>query len=184
MPILTKAMNEIALKDLVKQIKKLPRGSFISIKGYQSKNGEVADYLINHSPYYDKIMVNSANNVESEWKKVKCLQHDDLTDSEKWSVAFQFREDFLKRSESNEPEARFEVVTKGVQSHNGQIYLHGLIVGKKVIKVGTKKKERNYRSALTEYKDRLRKKLTVSRFRMFKLDRNFDEIVMGGMSLK
>ena len=150
-----------------KAVAKSPTGvSFVSIKGYTNKEGEVADHVFNIGADYGK----------AKEADIKFLQELDLTKGE-WKsdmVTMAKAKAELIKSLTNPDEVRSQAqadaythICKGVKVHNetGVLYVYGNRVSK-VVHVEGNYPVKNSRP-LTVAKDELRKLLKTGKFRQF-----------------
>jgi hypothetical protein len=158
-------------EQFVVELAKLRSSStFLSIKGYRSESGEVADYnIIFHMSYENALR-------KSILALGVCVPADDLEAQAKEELITSFSNSLKKIDEKSIEEiddayTRFKDsdgnYIKGCKLHtqSNTLHLYGLVVHKRVIISGTYK-ERN-RRPLTIAKDNLKKYCPVNKFRQF-----------------
>ena len=144
--------------------------SFVSVKNYENKQGEIANYLFNLGINYEK----------SVKQDIETLQNLDVTtlkdvkssviDLEKAKV--ELINAFIKPNE-NRSNAQIDAYTqigiKGMKVHNetGLLYIYGFLQNKTVVTPSTEPYKVVNSSVLTIAKNELRKLLKTSNFRMF-----------------
>lgn len=144
--------------------------SFVSVKNYENKQGEIANYLFNLGINYEK----------SVKQDIETLQNLDVTTltNVKSSVSdlaiakAQLIESFIKPNE-NKSNAQIDAYTqigiKGMKVHNvnGLLYIYGFLQNKTVITPSTEPYKEVKSSTITIAKNELKKLLKTSKFRMF-----------------
>jgi hypothetical protein len=140
--------------------------TFLTLKGYRSETGEVADYSLVFNMSYKNALRRSILELD------KFIPSNPLEETAKKELMHSFSKSL---SSSNEEKHYEQVkdgdgnVIKGIKIHkeSGTLHLYGLIVHKKVIMPGEKKIVNH--KELTVIKNKLRANLPVSKFRQFKL---------------
>lgn len=175
-------------KQFVAELKKIrPSSTFLTLKGYQSKSGEVADYSIVFHINYKNALISSINTLNSfvpnneieEQAKQDCLDSFNKSIQNIESIQIENIQDGYSRffDENNQ-------YIKGIKLHNktNTLHLYGFVVHKKIIKQGNFKKSNS--SPLTIAKNKLRNMCKVSKFRQFRIiPDQLDSISVEGLHL-
>lgn len=149
-----------------------PSSTFLSLKGYRSESGELADYQIAFHMSYGSALERSILHLEAVVPAI------DLEAQAKSELLASYRKS-LARVESEPLELvgdHYDRVmvegahVKGIKIHreSGKLHLFGLLIRKTVREPGEWKATN--KRPLTVAKDKLRKGLPVERFRQFIID--------------
>lgn len=163
-----------------------PSSTFLSLRGYRSESGELADYQLAFHMSYKSALERSIAAVEAH------VPADDLEAQAKSEVLASYRASLAKIEAGEEPENdvydRVLDATgtpiKGIKYHreSGKLHLYGLLVRKATIEPGNRKEVKS--RPLTIAKDALRKLGPVSRFRQFIVDpAHVSVVVVEGQTL-
>lgn len=148
-----------------------PSSTFLSIKGYRNRYGEVANYSIAFHVSYNKALGRSILQLESY------VPENDLEEEAKEKILKSLIKSLETSSNSKErsdstylrflDERGREI--KGVKLHidTNTLHLYGFVVHKKVIMPGNYPKSN--RKPLTKVSSAMRSKLSVGKFRQFKI---------------
>jgi len=172
----------------VAELSKLRTSStFLALKGYHSKNGEIADFSIVFHISYKNALLRSIAALES------IIPTDELGLQAKKECIESFmnslnRIETIPITEVDDSYYRFTdsdgKYIKGVKLHKetNTLHLYGFIAHKRIIMPGISRRK-NHRP-LTIAKNKLRKLCPVSNFRQFKIDSNqVDSISVENISL-
>lgn len=178
-------MNQI---QFVTELGKLRTSStFLTLKGYRSESGEVADYnIVFHMSYKNALLRSIAvlesiipeDELEAQAKK-ECLESFMTSLDKMENTPIEEIEDSYRRFTDSDGQ-----YIKGVKLHEetNTLHVYGLVVNKKVIMPGIYKKTN--RKPLTIAKDKLRRLCPVSKFRQFKITPDqLDSICVEGLHL-
>ena len=164
-----------------------PSSTFLSLRGYRSESGELADYQLAFHMSYANALEKSIAALET------VVPADDLEAQAKGELLASYGKSLDKvKSEPLEVVGdHYERVLdatgtpiKGIKYHRetGKLHLYGLLVRKATIEPGTYKASN--KRPLTVAKDRLRKLGPVSRFRQFIIDpQHVGVVVVEGQTL-
>lgn len=161
--------GEISLLEIMSTTK---NGQFIGIKNYENSKGEISTYVINGGVTYQSLASKSLLELLEERKNYPAEVVSALRNEISKSIAQPNRENLYQKIGDKE----------GLAFKDGTLYVFGSIVSKTTHKK-SEKKERQFRNEFNQMKEELRKKLSVSKYRIFKLDKNFDSISLGGKEL-
>lgn len=143
--------------------------SFVSIRNYTNKNGEVSNYLINVGASYERAKVRDIEFLEN-------LNFGEYEFKSDLSLLEQARQELIAafiKPNKNLSEGQTNAYThivKGVKVHNenGQIYIYGYKEKKEVLVKG--EYGADTRKPLTKAKDELRKLLRTGKFTQYILE--------------
>ena len=162
-----------------------PSSTFLSLRGYRSESGELADYTLAFHMSYANALRRSIDAVEAH---VPC---DEIEAQAKGEVLASYRASLAKIEAGEDLTGdAYDRITvdgehvKGIKYHreSGKLHLYGLLVRKATIEPGTYKASN--KRPLTVAKDRLRKLGPVSRFRQFIVDpAHVSVVVVEGQTL-
>lgn len=154
--------------------------TFLSIRGYRSASGEIADHTICFHMSYGSALERSIAALS------EIVPADDTEATAKAELLASYQKSLEKVR--SEPEVLGEVYDrvldskgapiKGIKYHrqSGRLHIFGLAMAKKVLVPGTYSKEVKSKP-LTIAKNRLRKSLPVERFRQFIVDPSHCEAI-------
>ena len=162
-------INKLAF---VNELSKLrPHSTFLTLKGYRSNSGEIADYSIVFNISYENALHRSIRALEAMkgLSNIEKLARDELIES--------FQSSLTKINTPSQPlndgYHRFldedgEFIS-GIKLHiaTNTLHLYGLIAHKRIIFQGTY--PQTNRSELTIAKDKLRANTSAGKFRQFKI---------------
>lgn len=182
----TTATAQIALVKVVAEAAKLQHvgAKFASILYTSKESGEVAKFVVLLGTHYGRMLESSLKLVAK--KKVT----DDLTAVAKAEVIASLNQSLLSfNTDTVNPDYTcadtYEPITAGVKAHKteGQIYVSGVVISKKVIKAGTYKTVNS--KPLTLAKNALKKSAPISKWRQFILAAdNVDLLRLGGKEIR
>ena len=163
-------MNHV---NFVAELAKLRTSStFLTLKGYRSDSGEVADFnIIFHMSYKNALLRSIAvlesvipNDALEAQAKKECIESFMTSLDKIETTPIEEIEDSYRRFTDSNGQ-----YVKGVKLHEetNTLHLYGLVVQKKVLMPGTYKKVNH--KPLTVAKDKLRRLCPVSKFRQFKI---------------
>ena len=157
----------VALK---KAIEKSPtKVSFVSIKGYKNKNGEVANHLINIGASYLKAKEKDIQFLtELDINSFDSKLDKPLLEQAKTELISSFNKPEKNRSEGQIN--AYTTIIPGVKVHNesGVIYIYGYREKKEIITEGTYPVVNS--TPLTKAKNELRKSLKTGKFTQYALN--------------
>jgi hypothetical protein len=149
-----------------------PSSTFLTIRGYSNDHGEVADYSIIFHINYRSALERSLLQLESivPENDLEAQAKKELITSYKTSLE---KMDTIPLEEAEENYTYFKDENghpiKGVKLHkeNNTLYLYGLVVHKRVLIPGNYKEVKS--RPLTLAKNKLKRDLSVNKFRQFKI---------------
>lgn len=147
----------------------IKKGKFIGIESYKNSRNEVSNYLINGATEYKTLLVKSLDELD----KYKGKYPEE--------IIYSVREEIAK-SLASPQKFNYDKIGSGIGHKNGTLYIWGSVVNKKIL-VKSDKPERQYRKEETRLKDELRSRLPIGKFRIFKLNENFEKISFDGQTL-
>lgn len=156
--------------------------SFVSIRNYTNKDGEVSNNLINVGIKYDSAKKKDVEFLENlDAKQYTFKSTPELIEEARVALIAAFLAPDKARSEGQKD--AYTVIVDGVKVHNetGQIYVYGYRENKTVLKEGTYKTVNS--AALTIAKNELRKLLRTGKFTQYALECG-NEIKSNGETLE
>lgn len=141
----------------VEEINKVnPSSTFLSILGYKNSNQEVSNFSIVFHVSYENALRKSIKIVEAfnPTTPLELQAKEEVLES-------------LNKSLTNPKETNYKSLGNGVRELNGEVYLHGFLVHKRVIESGDYKEKNS--KPLTIEKNKIRDMCPVSKFRQFKI---------------
>ena len=164
-----------------------PSSTFLTLKGYRSENGEVADFnIVFHMSYKNALLRSVAilesiipNDAFEAQAKKECLESFMNSLNKIKTTPLDEIEDSYRRFASYDGK-----YIKGVKLHEetNTLHLYGLVVHKRIIMPGINKKVQH--RALTIAKNNLRRLCPINNFRQFRINPNqVDSISVENISL-
>lgn len=148
------------MTDLINSIQNIKKCStFMTIKGYKNKIGEVADYSIVFNISYK-------TSLERSIKKLQAFNPTSNEEIQAKTALLQSFQNSLKNITN----------TPSVKVNGNTIHVFGRVVHKKVISSANKSKQ-------ISTKERLRNMCDVSKFRQFKINNNLEHIAVDNIKI-
>jgi hypothetical protein len=158
---------------LINELRKINGARFIGVTYTQKKTGEKARYTLAMGVDYVRVCSDDITELE-----IRLRETDNVTES--MAIVEQIaslRESIAAKAEGREhvnyaKKGVYVDVCPGVQlnTRDNTLEIKGFEQARKVLEAGEKLPPRNYRSELTERKDKLRRSLKVGKFKTLSID--------------
>lgn len=143
--------------------KNVKSARFVSINGYENKNGEISNYVINLNVSLEKLKERDINLLQS-------LELDGVSETARQELLDSFIKNRSKETATNQSKGQIDAYThlsKNIKFHNTtrEVFITGMLVQKYIIKKGTYKEVKSAEKTIA--KNKIKKHLRSAKYRTF-----------------